>query len=226
MLGGFKFLSNGAIDAVTLGKGKIHWAKVWLDDVGDSAARSLAAWPHETWRYEYCGDQRYRFSADSSKITGASFIPTRLLSLGHGMNTENTNIGGWNDSAMRKFCNGRVYDAFPTEWKSIIKQVQIPASAGNRSSEIVNSKDYVYLPSYVEIFATDEDPYASEGKIITFFNTDADRIKTMNGTASMWYLRSADVSYNTYFKVVSTQGNMTGYVVSSRSLGICPCISI
>ena len=94
------------------------------------------------------------------------------------------------------------------------------------SSEIVNSKDYVYLPSYVEIFATDEDPYASEGKIITFFNTDADRIKTMNGTASMWYLRSADVSYNTYFKVVSTQGNMTGYVVSSRSLGICPCISI
>lgn len=226
MLGGFKFLSNGAIDAVTLGKGKIHWAKVWLDDIGDSAARSLAAWPHETWRYEYCGDKRYRFAADSSKITGASFIPTRLLSLGHGMNAANTNIGGWNDSAMRKFCNGRVYDAFPTEWKSIIKQVQIPASAGNRSSEIVYSKDYVYLPSYVEIFATDEDPYASEGKIITFFNTDADRIKTMNGAASIWYLRSADVSYNTYFKVVSAQGNMTGYVVSSRSLGVCPCISI
>lgn len=226
MLGGFKFLSNGAIDAVTLGKGKIHWAKVWLDDIGDSAARSLAAWPHETWRYEYCGDKRYRFAADSSKITGASFIPTRLLSLGHGMNAANTNIGGWNDSAMRKFCNGRVYDAFPTEWKSIIKQVQIPASAGNRSSEIVYSKDYVYLPSYVEIFATDEDPYASEGKIITFFNTDADRIKTMNGAASIWYLRSADVSYNMYFKVVSAQGNMTGYVVSSRSLGVCPCISI
>lgn len=226
MLGGFKFLSNGAIDTVTLGKGKIHWAKVWLDDIGDSAARSLAAWPHETWRYEYCGDKRYRFAADSSKITGASFIPTKLLSLGHGMNAANTNIGGWNDSAMRKFCNGRVYDAFPTEWKSIIKQVQIPASAGNRSSEIVYSKDYVYLPSYVEIFATDEDPYASEGKIITFFNTDADRIKTMNGAASIWYLRSADVSYNTYFKVVSAQGNMTGYVVSSRSLGVCPCISI
>lgn len=226
MLGGFKFLSNGAIDAVTLGKGKIHWAKVWLDDVGDSAARSLAAWPHETWRYEYCGDQRYRFAADSSKITGASFIPTRLLSLGHGMNTENTNTGGWNDSAMRKFCNGRVYDAFPTEWKSIIKQVQIPASAGNRSSEIVNSKDYVYLPSYVEIFATDEDPYASEGKIITFFNTDTDRIKTMNGTASIWYLRSADISYNSYFKVVSVQGNMSYYVSSNRALGVCPCISI
>lgn len=226
MLGGFKFLSNGAIDTVTLGKGKIHWAKVWLDDIGDLAARSLAAWPHETWRYEYCGDKRYRFAADSSKITGASFIPTRLLSLGHGMNATNTNIGGWNASAMREFCNGRVYNAFPIEWKSIIKQVQIPASAGNRISDIVYSKDYVYLPSYAEVFATSEDPYVSEGKIITFFNIDADRIKTMNGIASIWYLRSADVSYNTYFKVVSAQGNMSYYVSSNRVLGVCPCISI
>ena len=142
------------------------------------------------------------------------------------MNATNTNIGGWNGSAMREFCNGRVYDAFPTEWKSIIKQVQIPASAGNRTSDIVYSKDYVYLPSYVEVFNTTEDPYASEGKVITFFNTDADRIKTMNGTAKIWYLRSAEVSYSAYFKTVSMQGNMNNYVISTRSLGICPCISI
>ena len=226
VLGGFKFLSGGSIDIPTLGKGQIHWAKVWLDDIGDAAARKLAAWPHETWRYEYCGDKRYRFAADSSKITGASFIPTRLLSLGHCMNTTNTNIGGWNDSAMRQFCNGRVYDAFPTEWRSIIKQVQIPSTAGNMSSDIVYSKDYVYLPSYVEVFNTIEDPYASEGKAIAFFNTDVDRIKTMNGTAQAWYLRSADISYNNYFKTVSKQGNMNNYVISTRAEGICPCISI
>ena len=226
VLGGFKFLSGGSIDIPTLGKGQINWAKVWLDDIGDAAARKLAAWPHETWRYEYCGDKRYRFATDSSKITGASFIPTRLLSLGHCMNTTNTNIGGWNDSAMRQFCNGRVYDAFPTEWRSIIKQVQIPSTAGNMSRDIVYSKDYVYLPSYVEVFNTIEDPYASEGKAIAFFNTDVDRIKTMNGTAQAWYLRSADISYNNYFKTVSMQGNMNNYVISTRSLGICPCISI
>ena len=226
VLGGFKFLSGGSIDSLTLGKGQIHWAKVWLDDIGDAAARKLAAWPHETWRYEYCGDKRYRFAADSSKITGASFIPTRLLSLGHCMNTTNTNIGGWNDSAMRQFCNGRVYDAFPTEWKSIIKQVQIPSTAGNMSSDIVYSKDYVYLPSYVEVFNTIEDPYVSEGKVIAFFNTDVDRIKTMNGTAQVWYLRSADISYINYFKTVSKQGNMNNYVISTRTEGICPCISI
>lgn len=226
VLGGFKFLSGGSIDIPTLGNGQIHWAKVWLDDIGDAAARKLAAWPHETWRYEYCGDKRYRFAADSSKITGASFIPTRLLSLGHCMNTTNTNIGGWNDSAMRQFCNGRVYDAFPTEWRSIIKQVQIPSTAGNMSSDIVYSKDYVYLPSYVEVFNTIEDPYVSEGKVIAFFNTDVDRIKTMNGTAQVWYLRSADISYNNYFKTVSKQGNMNNYVISTRAEGICPCISI
>ena len=142
------------------------------------------------------------------------------------MNTTNTNIGGWNDSAMRQFCNGRVYDAFPTEWRSIIKQVQIPSTAGNMSSDIVYSKDYVYLPSYVEVFNTIEDPYVSEGKVIACFNTDVDRIKTMNGTAQVWYLRSADISYINYFKTVSKQGNMNNYVISTRTEGICPCISI
>ena len=76
------------------------------------------------------------------------------------------------------------------------------------------------------ISLTIEDPYASEGKVIAFFNTDVDRIKTMNGTAQVWYLRSADVSYNNYFKTVSIQGNMNNYMPSTRSYGICPCISI
>ena len=77
-----------------------------------------------------------------------------------------------------------------------------------------------------KVFNTIEDPYASEGKVITFFNTDADRIKTMNGTAKIWYLRSAEVSYTNYFRSVSMQGNMNSYVPSTRVEGICPCISI
>lgn len=226
MLGGFKFLSNGTIDSVTLGKGIIHWAKVWLDDIGDTAARQLAAWPHETWRYEYYGDKRYRCAQDSSKITGASFIPVNLLSLTHNMNSTNTNLGGWNDSKMRAFCNSRVYAAFPTEWKSIIKQVQIPATAGNMASDIVYSKDYVYLPSYVEMFNTSEAPYSSEGKAIEFFSSSADRVKSIGDTASIYYLRSPEVSYNSYFRAVGIQGDMSSYMPSNRSHGICPCISI
>lgn len=226
VLGGFKFLSNGTVDSVTLGKGQIHWAKVWFEDLGDTAARQLAAWPHETWRYEYCGDKRYRFAADSSKITGASFIPTRLLPLTHSMNTTNTNVGGWNASNMRQFCNNRIYNAFPIQWKAIIKQVQIPATAGGTSSEIVYSKDYVYLPSYIEVYNTIEAPYKSEGNIISFFNSDADRIKTRNGTADVWYLRSADVGYNSYFKTIAIAGNIGNYIPSNRTLGVCPCISI
>ena len=226
VLGGFKFLSNGTIDSVTLGNGQIHWAKVWLEDLGDAAARQLAAWPHETWRYEYCGNKRYRFAMDSSKITGASFVPTRLLSLAHNMNPTNTNVGGWDASKMRQFCNNRVYSAFPIEWKSIIKQVQIPATVGNKASDIVFSKDYVYLPSFVEVFNASEDPYKSEGSYIPMFSTDGDRIKTMNGVTTVWYLRSAEVSYATYFKTVSISGAVNSYMPSNRALGICPCISI
>lgn len=224
VLGGFKFLSNGTID--DMGKGYIHWAKVWLDDLGDTAAKNLAAWTHETLRFEYYGDERYRFATDSSRKTGASFICSNLLTYGRGMNSTNTNVGGWNNSAMRQFVNSRVYNAFPTEWKSIIKQVQIPATAGNRSTDIVYSKDYVYLPSYIEVFNTSSEPYTSEGSVIQFFGSDTDRIKTMNGIPTIWYLRSAEVEYATYFKTVSAQGNIGSYVISSRPLGICPCISI
>ena len=55
--------------------------------------------------------------------------------------------GGWEKSEMRYFCNSRVYNAFPAVWKSIIKQPYIPASIGNNSTTIVESQDYIYLPS-------------------------------------------------------------------------------
>ena len=85
------------------------------------------------------------------------------------MNSENTNVGGWENSAMRTFVNNRVYNAFPTVWKSIIRQSQIPTSQGGMSKEIVISKDYVYLPSYIEISGIQSQPYGSEGSYITWF---------------------------------------------------------
>lgn len=225
VLGGYKFLNNGTIDGKAIGY--IHWAKVWLDDLGDSAARNLAAWPHETLRFEYYGAERYRFANDSSRKTGASFICSNLLSFGHIMNETNTNVGGWDKSAMRAFTNSRVYDAFPTVWKSILKQVQIPASAGNLSQEIVISKDYVYLPSYVELSGTQTQPYGNEGAHITWFTGDASRVKTKNGTASGYWGRSPINTYNTYFVYVSKQGTCDYmYQRSNSPEGICPCFSV
>jgi hypothetical protein len=225
VLGGFKFLSNGTIDDV--GKGHIHWAKVWMEDLGDDIARDLASWPHETLRFEYCGPDRYRFASDSSHKTGASFICKNLLPYMHSMNSTNTNIGGWESSAIRQFMNSRVYNAFPTVWKSIIKRVQVPTSVGNMSNEIVFSKDYVYLPSYVELSGIQVAPYVNEGNHIAWFVDDASRVRMRNGVSSMYWSRSAVKEYDRYFVTVSSQGTCNNsYMVSTRANGICPCISI
>lgn len=229
MLGAFKFLHNGAMD--NLGNGTIHWAKVWKEDLGDAAARSLAVWTHETLRFEYTQNNKYRFASDSSRYTGASFICQNLLGRKHRMMDGNYNTGGWHYSDMRTFVNDRFYNAFPTVWKSIIRQVQIPSNAGTDS--ITTSKDYIYLPSYVELSGVTTSPYSGEGSQIGWMTGLSARIKTINGVASAYYTRSAHYSSTStstngkYFVTVDSNGSMPGsFVTSSTGLGICPCFSI
>ena len=144
---------------------------------------------------------------------------------------DNTNVGGWDKSVMREFCNGRLYDAFPTVWKSMIRQVQIPANTGDGS--MATSKDYIYLPSYVELSGTTTSPYSGEGSKIGWMNSKDARIKTIDGVASVYYTRSAYYSTTStstngkYFVTVDEKGVIPGgFVTSSSSLGICPCFSI
>ena len=229
MLGAFKFLHNGSLD--NLGNGTIHWAKVWKEDLGDSAARNLAAWTHETLRFEYTKNNKYRFATDSSRYTGASFICQNLLGRKHKMMNASNNAGGWDASVMRTFINDRFYNAFPTVWKSIIRQVQIPANTG--SDSVATSKDYIYLPSYVELSGVTTHPYSGEGTRIGWMTSPSARIKTINGVASAYYTRSAYYSSTStstngkYFVTVDNDGDIPGgFVTSSSSLGICPCFSI
>lgn len=224
VVGGFKFLENGVID--DMGVGTIHWAKVWFADLGDDMARQLAAWPHENWTFEYYGSNRYRLSADSSRRTGMSFISKDLLALNYVMNEQNTNVGGWHTSKRRTFCNNRIYNAFPTEWKSLIKQAQIRTTIGNMSHDIATSDDYIYMPSYAEVIASQDAPYTSEGSHITWFVNDTSRIKTQNGVAAIWSGRSPIVDYNTYFLNIGASGSYSTYRTAYTPTGICPCFSV
>ena len=136
------------------GKGTIHWCKIWLDDLGDTNAYKLATWSREDYRMEYWGKGKYYY-ADSSTPCKASFIGNSILGnlsgRGYYMNSSNTNVGGWDESLMRTFINNRVFNAMPTVIQSLIKSVEIRATAGNKSTEIITSFDKIYLPSYREV---------------------------------------------------------------------------
>lgn len=177
-LGAIRFLADGGHD--DYGKGFIHWCKIWHDDLGETNARQLAAWCHEPLRMEYYGTELYRLSGGTSQKSNASFICNHLLgSRKMQMNTSNTNVGGWDECRMRTFLNGRIKPALPTVWQSMLKQVKINASAGNKSTEIVISDDYVYLPCTTEMSNNTSEPYVSEGAYISWFTSDMKRLKFM-----------------------------------------------
>ena len=173
--GGIRFGDGGFDD---YGTGVIHWCKIWYDDLGDTNCRQLASWCHEPLRMEYYGANRYRLAGNTSQKSNASFICNHLLAdRTHVMNSTNTNVGGWEASKMRTFLNTRVYDALPTVWKSMLKKVKINASAGNKSTEILVSEDYIYLPCTTEMNNSKDSIYPSEGEYITWYTSNKSRIK-------------------------------------------------
>lgn len=174
VLGAMKFpLENVYEDYAT---GTINWCKIWFDDLGETNAKALANWYHEKIRMEYYGTRRYTYS--SGIRCAASFISNSLLEgRAHRMNDTNTNAGGWDECDMRSFLNSRVYKAFPTVWRSLIKQVNISASAGSQSHDILTSRDYIYLPAYGEVSTQTSSPYVNEGTAISWFTSNPTRCK-------------------------------------------------
>ncbi len=184
--------STGEFDSV--GKGVIHFCKVWKDDLGATMCSELAAWYRDDWPMEYCGTARYTVADTGTDIykSNASFISAKLFHQYHKMNSSSINYGGWMYSGMRKMLNpshdyidedgesasytgyGRFYNGIPIEWRSLIKKVLIPANSGYPQSSntsyyvseevsILNSADYIYLPSYIEVYPTTADVYSEEG---------------------------------------------------------------
>lgn len=173
--GAVKFLADGGLDYYA--KGIIYWCKIWYADLGNDVCEQLSSWYHETWREEYCGTRRYRLAGNTSQQTNASFICNNLTRLGHIMHSTNTNVGGWDECENRTFMNTMAYNAMPICWKALIKKVKINASIGNMQDEIKTSEDFMYLPSYTEVANVQSSPYVNEGSYISWFTTNASRLK-------------------------------------------------
>lgn len=181
IIGAHRF-DDGVLDGFT--SGKIHWCKIWFDDLGAVNSKQLAAWPHETWRADYANTGCYYLAPEgTSQKSNASFILNHLVSdrtrnMNRMVNGENTNAGGWESSEMRAWLNNKLIEAFPVTWRTMLKQVKIKATAGKQSSTIVTSKDYVYLASRNELHPYTDEPYASEGShIYSWYTTDRHRVK-------------------------------------------------
>jgi hypothetical protein len=205
--------------------GVVYWSKVWYADLGDDICTQLACWTHEEMVFEACCEvnrdlKRYYLSDNSGSRSSLTFISAGLLPHPMAMHTSSLNKGGWPSYSLNAYLNNRVYDAFPVQWKQLMKQVKIKSTAGDKSSEIVNSDCYVFIPSVNEMDASmNIDPYASEGTLISHFSNNNARIcYNSKGAAVQYWTRSPNVQYDSYVHRISDAGSVQTITTLTASM--------
>lgn len=211
--------------------GNINWAKIWYKDLGDDMCQSLAMWTHESITLEACGFRKYYLSNNTSKRCSFSLLASHLLGRTKRWNYSSTNDGGWAKSELNNSLNTRLYNAMPTQIKSLLKQVIVYSNDGltNTSvtpnqyyTEVVASNCYITIPSLIEVdpYQTSE-PYNSEGAAISYLNTNDSRKRAFDGgTYNAYWLRTPNVDYENYVWRVDESGYTQPITSATTSLGV------
>ena len=159
----------------------------------------------------------------------------------HVMNSTNTNVGGWPASTMRTYVNTDIYNALPSNLKSIIIDTTAVSGHGKTSGEAnFTSTDKLYLFSTKEVWgkagtsntiSTDSaetetrrlDYYSY--KNVTTSNYPGAIKNNLSGTASIWWLRSANSFNTSSFFYVRSDGDWHGHYAYT-TYGVSPAFRI
>lgn len=138
----------------------------------------------------------------------------------YGMNSSNTNSGGWSSCNMRSTTLPAILALMPSEVQSGIKEVSKKTSAGSQSTTINITADKLFLLSEVEILGSNASKsVAGEGTQYKYYADGNSKVKKFNGSEDYWWERSPRSSNNTYFCLVSTTGGSSA-VSASGNYGV------
>ena len=110
------------------------------------------------------------------------------------MNSTNTNVGGWKDSAMRTYANGEFFDKLPSDLQAAITETKVISGHGSSESENLTTNDKIYLLAAKEINITNaSDSAKALTRVLDHYvnKVNSDRIKKYNNSNSIWWLRNA-----------------------------------
>ncbi len=167
----------------------------------------------------------------------------------HSMNPTSTNVGGWPGSDMHKFLNDEDLDglngnelsimkALPDDLKSVIIDTKTVSGSGYEDTGNFTSLDKLYLLAPKEIYSdwSDENPYDSAAdftrqldyyKGVTTKNFTKATKNIGGGSASYWWLRSANSHYGYDFYSISDNGDWdSGNATASTARGVSPAFRI
>lgn len=133
------------------------------------------------------------------------------------MNESSTNKGGYAESAMRKYLDGKVFELLPDDLKEVIKPRLIKQ---HFDSEEYSAECKLWLPSITEIEGDNwaESDDASEVQF-DLFKDEKSRVKQFEGKTTGWWARSPYTGSSTGFVNVYTNGS-SYYNGASLSYGV------
>lgn len=151
-----------------------------------------------------------------------TFIGMELLNTTHRMNATGTNTGGWPATEMRTYLLSTIKALIPSNVASRINKVNKTYYNYTTNSTLTNV-DSLWIPSAREMFGGTS--YEDSGvDYTTLFKNSQSRIKTLNGTANYYWLRSAYFLNESSFHTVRSNGGVNSsiaYIASGVCLGFC-----
>ena len=202
--------------------------------VGDKKSITLST--NEVIEVQIIGFNHDTLSSDHTSKAGITLQMVNCLSTRYGMNSSNTNAGGWNASVMRTSTLPTIKALLPSDLQSVIKLVDKKAANGGSSnySATVTSSDNLFLLAEIEIFGsiTYAQDGANEGTRYAYWashNTANDRIKYYDNagtqTATIWWERSSLSSVTSSFCTVNAGGNANHNSASNtRGVAFAFCV--
>ena len=129
------------------------------------------------------------------------------------MNSTDTNVGGWKDSAMRTYANGEFFDKLPSDLQNAIIETKVISGHGSSERENSTSNDKIYLLSPHEVYedGTSDTAYSQTRQLdyykqrgVTVNNHTKNAIKDYNDMPFSWWLRGAySNDYSNFLGVAS-----------------------
>ena len=157
-------------------------------------------------------------------VTKGMLATTKRMNPSNSSGTQGTGAnGGWEYSEMRTYLSGTVLPLLPSELQSAIKSVTkysgnvVPGESTVTKDGCV-TQDKLWIPSHREVFG--ESTYEENGPVYSgLFPDTASRIKyNQSGSASYWWLRTANSAYN--FRSVNNNGSANNNNANSTSGGV------
>ena len=149
-------------------------------------------------------------------------------------NSVSLNVGGWKDSKLRTYVNGKIYNSLPNDLQNVISSTKVISGHGSTSGETnFETQDKLYLLNAQEVWnGNSYDTSVGPSKQLDYYKNQgvtedsyAGTIKQYNGSNSYWWLRSAYSSTTDLFLCVSNFGNW-GFNGAYNSDGVSPAFRI